>query len=245
MIVTFLGTKGGTGTTTLAVNTAAELRRLSNRPTLVADVKTGPGDVALFLGLRPRYSIVDLIDQLGWSDRALAARFLTEHSSGVQVLAASDGFGRPASRDAERVEQTLRAFASWYDYVVVDAGSTVNASAASALALADAVMLVANPDIPCLRNLQRYGDALRLASVAPERVRIVLNRADEHGALPVAQIERVLSRRIDVEVPADHRTVAAAVSSGVALSALKTTDVQEQITALARALMGRKLAASA
>ena len=76
MIVTFLGTKGGTGTTTMSVNCAADIQRLSNRPTLIADVKQGPGDVAVFLGLRPRYSVVDLIDQLGWTDTELATRFV-------------------------------------------------------------------------------------------------------------------------------------------------------------------------
>ena len=245
MIVSFLGTKGGTGTTTLAVNCGADLRRLSNRATLVADVKTGPGDVAVFLGLRPRYSIVDLIDQHGWTDRALAMRFLCEHASGLFVLAASDGFGRPASRAAARVEPTLRAASTGVDYVVVDSGSTVNASAAAALAISDIVMLVANPDVACLRNLQRYADALRLAGVAPERVRIVLNRASDSEALPVAQIERVLSRHIDYQVASDYRTLATALTNGVPLSSLKATEVHEAITAMARALGGRKLAASA
>jgi pilus assembly protein CpaE len=245
MIVTFLGTKGGTGTTTLAVNCAADVRRLTNRATLVADLKAGPGDVSVFLGLRPRYSIVDLIDQLGWTDRALAARFTTEHDCGLHVLAASDGFGRPASRDAESVEHTLRAYSLMYDFVVVDAGSTFNACAAAALTMSDAVMLVANPDVPCLRNLQRYGDALRLAGVAPERVRIVLNRTSDHGALPTAQIEKTLSRRIDYQVPSDYRTVAAAVNAGVPISSLRATELHTHITAMAKALMGPSLAASA
>lgn len=245
MIITFLGTKGGTGTTTLAVNCAADLRRLTNRPTLIADVKAGPGDVAVFLGLRPRYSIVDLIDQLGWTDRALAVRFTAEHDCGLHVLAASDGFGRPSSRDAEPVEHTLRAYSSLYDFVVVDAGSTFNACAAAALTVSDVVMLVANPDVPCLRNLQRYGDALRLAGVAPERVRIVLNRTSENGVLPAGQIEKVLSRQIDYQVPSDYRTVAAAVNTGVPVSCLRTTELHTQITAMARALVGPKLAVSA
>ena len=243
MIVTFLGTKGGTGTTTLAVNCAEDIRRITGRPTLVADVKVGPGDVAVFLGLRPRYSIVDLIDQLGWSDRDLAARFVSEHECGLHVLAASDGFGRPASRDAERVEQTLRAFSTMYDFVVIDAGSTLNACASAALTMADVVMLVANPDVPCLRNMQRYIDALKLAGVAPERVRIVLNRTSDHGVLPATQIEKAMNRSIEFQVPSDYRTVAAAVNAGVPLSCLRATDLHAQVSAMARVLVGPSLAA--
>lgn len=245
MIVTFLGTKGGTGTTTLAVNCAADLHELSDRPTLVADIKTGPGDVAVYLGLRPRYNVVDVIDQLAWSDRALAARFVTEHACGLHVLAASDGFGRPAARDAERIDQALRAYDAMYDFVVVDAGSSINDCASAALANSEVVMLVANPDLPCLRNLQRFGDALRRAGVAPERVRVVLNRATEAGALPVAQIEKALSRRIDFEVMSDSRTVAAAINGGVPVSSLRPTELHEQITTMARALYDPRLAASA
>ena len=66
MIVSFLGTKGGTGTTTLAVNCAADIRRHTNRSTIVVDLKNGPGDVALFLGLRPRHSLLTALDHLAW-----------------------------------------------------------------------------------------------------------------------------------------------------------------------------------
>ncbi len=242
MIVTFLGTKGGTGTTTLAVNCAEDIRRVTERPTLIADLKAGPGDVAVFLGLRPRYSIVDLIDQLGWADRSLAKRFTVEHGCGLHVLAASDAFGRPSSRDAEGVEQTLRCFSSIYDFIVV--GSTVNACAAAALTMSDVVMLVANPDVPCLRNMRRYSDALKLAGVAPERVRIVLNRTSENGVLPASQIEKVMNRSIEYQLPSDYRTVAAAVNTGVPVSGLRT-ELHTQISAMARALVASGLAASA
>jgi len=68
MIVSYLGTKGGTGTTTLAVNGAADIRRITGRSTVVVDLKIGPGDVALFLGLRPRHSLLTAIDHLAWID---------------------------------------------------------------------------------------------------------------------------------------------------------------------------------
>ena len=62
------GGGGGTGTTTLAVNAAADLRRITQRPTLIVDLKNGPGDVALFLGLRPRHSFLNAIDHFAWVD---------------------------------------------------------------------------------------------------------------------------------------------------------------------------------
>lgn len=245
MILTFLGTKGGTGTTTMAVNCAADIRRLSGRSTLIADIRQGPGDVAVFLGLRPRYSLVDLLDQVAWSDRELATRFVTEHECGLHVLASSENFGRPNIRDAEGIEETLRCFSELYDFVVVDAGSTLTATAIGALTISDAIMLVANPDVPCLRNLERLTDAIRLEGVGLERVRIVLNRTSDTGVLPVGQIEDALSRTIDFHVPSDYRTVAAAVNEGVPVSSLRTTDLHLQMDSMARTLIGSNLAAVA
>jgi len=118
----------------------------------------------------------------------------------------------------------------------------MTACAAVALTMSDVVMLVANPDMPCLRNLQRYGDALRLTGVAPERVRIVLNRTSENGVLPVGEIEKVLNRTIDHQLPSDYRTVAAALSTGVPVSCLRSTELHVQITAMARSLVGRAAA---
>src|SRR5439155_23722817 len=46
----FFGAKGGAGTTTVAVNCGVELARLSKKSTIVVDLKSGLGEVALFLG---------------------------------------------------------------------------------------------------------------------------------------------------------------------------------------------------
>ena len=238
MIVSFLGTKGGTGTTTLAVNGAADIRRLTGRSTVVVDLKNGPGDVALFLGLRPRYSLLTALDHVAWSDSATLRRFVVSHDCGLHVLAAGDDFGRPAPRDADQVEQLLRALNGLYDYVILDIGCTLVPPATTALPLSDAIMLVANPDVPCLRNLQRIIDAVKSTGVAQERLQLVLNRASEFGVLSTAQIERVLGFRIAHSVNSDYRTVASAITSGVPVSALRVSELNKQLDGIARSAAG-------
>jgi pilus assembly protein CpaE len=238
MIVSYLGTKGGTGTTTLAVNGAADIRRITGRSTLVVDLKGGTGDVALFLGLRPRYSVLTAIDHHAWIDPTTLRRFVTPHDCGLHVLAAGDDFSRPGARDADSVELLLRALNAAYDYVVIDAGCTLVPPATTAIQLADAILLVANPDVPCLRNLQRIIDAVKTAGVATERLKIVLNRASEFGVLSTAQIERVLGLGIAHNVNSDYRTVASAVNSGVPVSALRATELNKQLEDIAAAVTG-------
>jgi pilus assembly protein CpaE len=237
MIVSLLGTKGGTGTTTLAVNIAADVRRITSRPTVIVDLKNGPGDVALFLGLRPRHSFLTALDHLAWIDPPSLSRYVVEHECGLHVLAAGDEFGRPAPREADGVEHTLRALNAVYDYVILDCGTSLMMPTSGALQLSDAILLVANPDVPCLRNLQRLIDAVKTAGVPGERLQIILNRASEFGVLSTAQIERVLGLNISFSVNSDYRTVASAVNSGVPVSALRSTELNAQLDAMARAVV--------
>jgi len=240
MIASFLGTKGGTGTTTLAVNCAADVRRITGRPTVVVDLKNGPGDVALFMGLRPRHSLLTALDHLSWIDPPSLSRFVVEHQCGVHVLAAGDEFGRPALRDADAVEQTLRALNTIYDYVVLDCGTSLMPPTSAALQLSDSLLLVANPDVPCLRNLQRLIDAVKAAGVPGERLEIVLNRASEFGVLSTAQIERVLGLSISFSVNSDYRTVASAVNSGVPVSTLRASEINTQLDTIARSIVSSR-----
>jgi pilus assembly protein CpaE len=238
MTVTFLGTKGGTGTTTMAVNVATELRRVTGRATVVADLKTAPGDVALFLGLRPRQTVTHLLDRMAWLDPGLVADAVTRHDCGVDVLASSEEWGRPSARDAEGVEGILQALTHSHAFVVVDAGSTLTPSTATALQASDLVVLVANPDVPCLRNLRRLVDALRLAGVSTEQLRVLLNRASDFGAVSLGQIEAVLEMTIEWSVPSDYRSVAAAVTAGLPIRAQRSTELPRHLEAIARALAG-------
>jgi pilus assembly protein CpaE len=237
MIVSYLGTKGGTGTTTLAVNGAADIRRITQRSTVVVDLKSGPGDVALFLGLRPRHSLLTALDHLAWIDPAMLSKYVVEHDCGLHVIAAGDDFSRPGVRDVDSVEQVLRALNSIYDFVIVDVGTLSMMTAPVALQLSDAILLVANPDVPCLRNLQRLIDAVKAGGVPAERLQIVLNRASEFGVLSTAQIERVLGFNISFSVSSDYRTVASAVNSGVPVSALRASELNGQLDTIARAIV--------
>jgi pilus assembly protein CpaE len=238
MIVSFLGTKGGTGTTTLAVNVAAEIRRLTDRPTVIVDLKTGPGDVSLFLGLRPRHTVLTAVDQLSWIDPGGMAKFVVEHGCGLHVLAGGEEYGRPAARDIDGIEQMLRRLGELYDFVILDAGNALTPCSAMALQSSETVVLVANPDVPCLRNLQRLIDAVKLGGVGSERLKILLNRASESGGLSASQIERVLGLTLDYTVNSDYRTVAASVNAGAPVSTIRVSDLTSQITAIARLLSG-------
>ena len=175
----FLGAKGGAGTTTVAVNCAVELARLTKRPTVIVDLKTCLGEVALFLGVRPRFTVLDAIENLHRLDKDFLKELVSQHKSGLDIIAGSEQFDRPNAQDVGAIEELLRILARTYDYVIVDAGNTINSCAVAALYAADTVFLVTNPDVPSIRNAQRLVERVRQLGAGSERVKILLNRVSE------------------------------------------------------------------
>src|SRR5438045_3426207 len=117
----FFGAKGGAGTTTMAVNCGVEVARLSKRPTVILDLKAGLGEVALFLGVRPRYTVLDAIDNLHRLDREFLRELIIKHKSGLEILDGSEHFDRPGTADGTAIEELLRLLTRQYEYLVVDA----------------------------------------------------------------------------------------------------------------------------
>src|SRR5262249_11340117 len=132
MTLVFFGAKGGAGTTTASVNCGVELARLSKRSTVIVDLKPGLGEVALFLGVRPRYSVLDAIDNLHRLDREFLRELVVKHKSGLEILAGSDQFDRPGASDSSAMEELFRLLARQYEYILVDAGSQINSSTVAA-----------------------------------------------------------------------------------------------------------------
>jgi pilus assembly protein CpaE len=233
----FFGAKGGAGTTTVAVNCAVELARLSGQRTVIVDLKPGLGEVGLFLGVRSRYTLVDALDNMSRLDAEFLRELVAKHKSGLEILAGSDNFDRPNGSDSGAVEEILRHLREEYEYVVIDAGSQINAGIAASLYTADMIGLVANPDVPSIRNAQRLLDRVRQMGASADRVRLLLNRAAEPFPIPPAQIEAAVGHPIDHMFPSDYKTVSGALNSGVPLALTGSTPLAAQFDSFTRRML--------
>jgi len=234
----FLGAKGGAGTTTVAVNCAVELARLTKRPTAILDLKPCLGEVALFLGVRPRFTVLDAIENLHRLDKEFLRELMARHKSELDILAGSEQFDRPNQQDANAMEELLRVLSRLYDHIVIDAGNMINSCAVSALYAADTIFLVTNPDVPSIRNAQRLVDRVRQLGAGSERVKILLNRVSDQSLIAPKQIETALGYGIHHTFSSDYRTVSTALNSGVPLAMANHSDLAAQFSSFTRQLLG-------
>ena len=237
-VSTFLGTKGGVGTTTLAVNCATELARLTKQPTLIVDLNPFIGEVGLFLGVRPRFTVLEALDSVDRLDEVFLKKLVATHKTGLDIIAGSEQLDRPNADDSPRVKQLLRILMQSYPFIVVDAGRLTNASAGTAMCAADATFLVAIPDVASIRNTRRLVDRMRQIVAGTDHVRILLNRMSNNPAFDPDQIEEVIGRPVDHGFPNDHRTVSEALNSGVPLTTTNNTELAAQLGQFTRKLVG-------
>src|SRR4029450_2239102 len=234
----FLGAKGGCGTTTVAVNSAVELARLSKRPTVIIDLKQCLGEVALFLGVRPPFTVLDALENLHRLDKDFLRELVSKHKSGLDILAGSEQFDRPNAHDAGAIEELLRVLGRLSAHFGIDPANVINACVVAGLYAAETVFLVANPDVPSIRNAQRLVDRVRQLGAGSERVKILLNRVSDQHLIAPKQIETALGYGIHHTFASDYRTVSEALNSGVPLSMTNNSDLSSQFATFTRQLAG-------
>lgn len=236
-VLSFFGVKGGAGTTTLAVNCAIEIARTSKKPTLIIDLHQFIGEVALFLGVRPRFTLVDALDNLHRLDAEFLRELVVKHKTGLDILAGGEQADRPAPQDAALFEQLLQTLGRNYDYIVIDAGLVTGPCSDAAVFAADSIYLVANPDIASVRNAHRVVDRLGQLGAGIERIRVLLNRMSDHHEIGPKQIESTLGIGLFSVFPSDYATVSAAMNSGVPLTLSNHSELAAQFATFTRQIV--------
>jgi pilus assembly protein CpaE len=222
-VLAFVGAKGGVGTTTLAVNVATALAADKTSSVLVVDLHVAAhGDAALLLGVEPRFSVADALDNINRLDASYLSTIVVRSKAGVDLLASPE---RPSMRppEPERVKQLLQRLAEHYSCVVLDVPRS-DFGIIDALEPLSAVVLLVNQELPTVRRAAQIGALLR-QRYGRERVGTVVSRYDVRADIGQDDIERVVGLPVWATLPSDYRKVLAAANSGQPL----VTDTQSRL----------------
>ena len=202
-IITVSSAKGGSGKTVVATNVALLLNRLPDKKVVLVDADLQFGDVCLLLQLEPRFTMVNAAHELHQLDSEMLDSLLTEHPSGLRVLAAPL---EPAFADditTAGLMQMLDVLQESYDYIVVDTASMLDELILSLIEKADQVLMVVDMDLPSVKNAKLALETLRLLKFSTANVKLVMNRSNSKARLDNKEIEGALKMEIAASVPSD------------------------------------------
>jgi Flp pilus assembly CpaE family ATPase len=238
-IVAFFSAKGGSGATTLAVNTAAAMARTFPRQVLLIDLSAPFGHAALFSDLIATGSIASAAKASPDDFEKVLRQHIVYHRSGMGVL---PGTLRPEEVDLMTGDVTGRVLdivVSWQRAIVVDLGTSLGEAALAVIERAECIVVVVPPEIAAMTDARRSLAVFRdIMNVPDNRIELVLNQRVPHPPLDRAAIESILGRKMSVMVGFDDsRPEDATLAGGLVLQRDTSSLVSRGAIDLSRVIM--------
>lgn len=225
-LVTVIKSVGGVGATALVTQLAAlyAMREgKAGRETALFDLDLQNGNVATYLGLEASLTVGDLLDAGSRLDLAVLRSVPAKHATGLAVFAAPVDILPLESIDIDQVCTLVELARTSYDTVFLDLPSDWTNWSLSQLARASSILFVVDLTIASLSKAQRQLALLDRLGIAPETIRIVVNRIEKKlfRSIDLGDAERVLRRPVAFTVTNDFPLMIAALNEGILVTDIK------------------------
>jgi pilus assembly protein CpaE len=214
-IITMFSPKGGVGRTTIGVNLAIALRKLTRQRVAIADCNLQFGDVGIVMNCNTNRTIADLIPTVGDLSPQVLDSVLVNHESGVRVLLAPT---RPEVAELfhpEHVKQILQALRRTHEYVVVDTWTTFQEVILGIFDVSSEIILLTTLDMPAIKNIRVFLDVCDAIQYPKERVLLVINRGDASSGLSLEDIEESVQHKVAATLVSAGALVTSSINRGV------------------------------
>jgi MinD-like ATPase involved in chromosome partitioning or flagellar assembly/ActR/RegA family two-component response regulator len=194
-VISFIGAKGGVGTTTVALNVASVLAKRSK----VILVEMRPVFGTLVPYLKPYGQIRNLSHLLRSESAEIAPMDATaclwpcKNVPGLSVLFGPQSAAEGGELLPDRVKKLIRVLAGLANYVVLDLPASLSDANRAAAQVSGRLVLVVERDPVCAQAAQSMARAMEGWEGAPQPIEIILvNRASLSTPMPLAEIEALL-----------------------------------------------------
>jgi pilus assembly protein CpaE len=214
-VVAVFSSKGGCGTTLIATN----LAMTQKNPTVLVDLNLQSGDLELLLGLKPRFSLADVVENRDRLDDALLASYITPHSKNLSLLAAPTKAESAEDIEPKHIYEVMELLRQRYDNVIVDTPHNFDSVTISALDHADQILVVLTLEIHAIRSTRRALEIFDRLGYPRKKVKLVVNRWSKNIELDQKQVEDFLGERVIAFIQSDYRAAVNSINLGQPLIA--------------------------
>jgi pilus assembly protein CpaE len=241
LVLSVVGSRGGVGCTSLAVNIACNLAQDKANNVALVDLDLALGDADVALDLIPDYTLADVAMNIDRLDMTFLRRSLCKHASGLSLLphpVQMEDIGLIHEDHLARVINLLRAS---YSRLVLDLSKRFTPTDLTAMRMSDTIILVAQLELTSLRNAVRMLHTLGNEDGLKDKVKVVINRVGSDDCdITLAKAEETIGRPIYWQVPNDYKSVLGARNAGVPLlTHAPRSKTHHSLVGLANALCGK------
>jgi pilus assembly protein CpaE len=213
VVVSFTPSAGGVGNSTLAIETAIHLvKDKSNKSAKVAlvDLDFQSSHVCDYLDIAPKFQFEEIVAAPDRLDDHLLSAFISHHSSGLDVLAASRSRFHARDLSVEALSELFDRMAQRYATIIIDLPLSVHSWTLPLLAASKGILVTGLNTIPGLRQIEETLRALRTEASITAELRALVNRCEfgllgsvargDHVARILGEEKRLLVRNARVAI---------------------------------------------
>ena len=214
-LLSFLPAKAGVGCSTLASNISSALTAKHDKSALLADLDLNSGTVAFRYRIDPQYGVTDALTRVDELDDELWPSLVT-HCNGLDVLPSR--LRCEPQCDCSRMNRLLDFIRNRYEVAVFDLSGNLEPHTYEVMRESKIVYLVATQELDCLHLARAKAQFLARFDLG-DRVRLLINRFQNHHSLSKAHIEDLLELKVDMVFPNEYRIAEQSVLSGTRVDA--------------------------
>jgi pilus assembly protein CpaE len=244
ILISVIGSKGGVGATTTAVNLAVSLQQMAeDKSVALMDMNPLLGGVHIFLDIKNSFSWAEGARDISRVDSTYLFNTLHKHPTGIHVLPApSKPLGLEAATP-DTMEKLVSHMRSAFDIVVMDGCKSFDDLSLRMLALSNTILVVSELNILSLVNAKKLLETFdSLGLTYGKDIKVVINRYQKKTTVSPGEAEKTLGREIVSMIPNDYETTMSAINTGKTLSDMALNSaVMENFRELAALLLHKKV----
>jgi len=177
-IIGVLGSKGGVGATTFAINLSTALSLLSKSGSVVlVDANFQQPDVALMLAAKTDYSLIDLLQKPAIERKVFeACSMRIADSNDLRILSAPLDGSAQGRTNLTEVATRLPQLANFADLILIDLPKNLDRHLVTTLDACDYVVLVAEATVASIAATRRLVAICAELGYPQEKILVVANR---------------------------------------------------------------------
>ena len=239
-VITISSGKGGVGKTTTTANLGVALARLGKK-VVVIDADIGLRNLDVVMGLENRI-VYDLVDVVEGRCKLRQAMIKHKQFPDLHLVPAAQTRDKSAVSPSDMIQVTNELRAD-FDFILIDSPAGIERGFRNAIAPADEVLIVTNPEVSAVRDADRIIGMLEAENKGPGQLilnRLKIDMVKKGEMLSASDVTDILAIKIIGIVPEDEQVIPAS-NSGIPVTLNENSRAGTAFRNIARRLCGEKV----